>query len=139
MKPLITIALSLAIATFLTGYVDLWKNQKFQVGDTTVTINANGSDERDMLATHRIAATQMKSFADTYNHIAYTGNLPQTEICANLKKAANEDLKQREKSFAHMYDITCTEATGKAPELKMTIYPQVSWDYRFAVTFKPTP
>lgn len=140
MKPLITIALSLAIATFLTGYADLWENQKYQVGDTTVKINANGSDERDMLAGHRISAKEMKSFAGTYNNIAYTGDLPQAEICANLKKAANEDLQQREKSFANMYDIKCTEATTeKAPTLKMEIYPNVSWDYRFAITFKPTP
>lgn len=140
MKTLITIALSLAMAAFLTGYGDAWKNQKYQVGDTTVTIIANGSDERDMLAVHRSAATEMKSFADTYNNIAYNIDRPQAEICANLKKAANEDLQQREKSFANMYDITCTEATtGKAPALMMEIYPKVSWDYRFAITFKPTP
>ena len=140
MKPLITIVLSLAMATFLTGFADAWKNQTYQVGETTVTIIANGSDERDMLANHRSEALEMKSFADTYNKIVYNGNRPQTEICAELKKAANEDLQQREKSFANMYEVICTKATtGNAPVLKMEIYPKVMWDYRFAITFKPTP
>ena len=136
MKPQITIIL-VAVATLLTGFTDQWKDQTYQIGNTSVSIVAAGSDERLILAVHRSEAVKMKSFADTYNNIAYNGDRPQTEICTNLKKAANEDLNKREKSFANMYEITCTESTGKAPELKMTIYPQVRFDYRFIITFIP--
>lgn len=140
MKPQITIVILVAAATFLTGYVDQWRDQTYQVGKTSVSILAAGSDERWMLAVHRSEAVKMKDYADTYNKIAYDDNLPQTEICAKLEKTALKAIQRREKSFAAQHKVKCTaDTTGKAPELKMTIYPQVRYDYHFLITFKPAP
>ena len=80
----------------------------------------------------------MKDYADTYNKIVYDGNLPQTEICTELKKTAIKAIRQREKSFIGLHEVKCTvDTTGNAPELKMTIYPQIRHDYHFSITFKP--
>ena len=92
-----------------------------------------------MLAVHRSEAVKMKDYADTYNKIVYEDNLPQTKICIELEKTALKAIQQREKSFAGLHEVKCTaDTTGKAPELKMTIYPQVRFDYRFIITYKPT-
>ena len=139
MKPLITIITLAAVATLLTGFTDQWKDQTYQIGKTSVSIIAAGSDERWILALHRSEALKMKEYANTYNNIVYNGNLPQTEICAELERTAIIAIQQREKSFVGLHEVKCTVATtGKAPELKMTIYPQVRFDYRFIITFIPT-
>ena len=70
MKPLITIITLAAVATLLTGFTDQWKDQTYQIGKTSVSIIAAGSDEQWILALHRSEALKMKEYANTYNNIA---------------------------------------------------------------------
>ena len=141
MKPLIYIISLLAIMLLLTGFInERWQDYSGQIGKTTVSNKVAGSDWQWVLATHRSEAAKLTAFAETYNKIAYQPDLSQDDLCQELEQAATVAIEQTNKSFYGLYEVECiTDVTDSAPGIKMVIYPKVRWDYRFIITFKPTP
>lgn len=140
MKTFITLPAIVFSVLLLTGFDGFWKDSVEQVGKTSVYNTAIGSDVHLIQPVHRHEAEAMVAFAETYNRIAYNSALSQSKRCTQLEEAGIEALKQREKSFADQYEVTCKPATGEsAPELVMTIWPQVRHSYRFIITYRPTP
>ena len=140
MRILIHIISLLAIMLLLTGFInEWWQDSVVQIGKTTVSSTVEGSDWNRVIATHRSEATTLVAFAETYNKIAYQPGRSQDDLCQELEPAATAAIEQTSKSFRGLYEVECiTDVTASPPGIKMVIYPQVRYDYRFIIAFMPT-
>ena len=143
MKFITQTLLLLTVAALLSGFQGgpqgSWQDRVEEVGETTVSILAAGTDFDWILSLHRSEAYKLGEFVETYNTIAYKQGVPQAELCQELEQAAVVAIEQRAKAFYGLYDVECkTDRTGLAPSLQMHIWPKVSWGYRFLITFEQT-
>ena len=131
--------LLLTIAVFLSGFQGSWHDRVEQVGESTVSVLAAGTDFDWISNLHRSEAYKLGDFVEIYNTIAYKQGTPQAELCQELKQAAVVAIEQREKTFYGLYEVKCQpDRTGLAPSLIMDIWPKASRGYRFLITFEQT-
>ena len=109
-----------------------------QIEKTVVQVQAHGSDTEWISSSDNDAAKALAAFASTYNKIVAKNNLTPEQLRTELTAAANEAINQQSASFRNMYDVEFSSVIGSnIPELKMNIYPQTNYGYRFEVTFTP--
>lgn len=113
-------------------------DQMKQVGKTVVQVEANGSDTEWITGAHKNEAEALARFASTYNEIAYKSNLSPEQIRKELSAAAIKAINQQSSDFKGQFDVSFSPVIGSnVPALKMNIYPQTTYGYRFEVTFAP--
>lgn len=109
-----------------------------QVGNTVVEIQATGSDTEWIPFYHMGEAKELAKFVDSFNEIAYREDLSATEKENALLEAAQKAFDQRSDTFKGLYCVKFSPVIGSEnPALKLLIYPQTSFGYRFEISLTP--
>lgn len=113
-------------------------DQTMQVGNTIVQVQAQGADTESTTGFDESEAEALAAFASTYNEIVAKSNLTSEQLRTELTAAANEAINHQSSSFRDSFDLEFSSVYGSnIPKLKMVIYPQTIYSYRFEVSFAP--
>ena len=127
------LALFIIPNTSLAGF-----DQTTQINKTIVRIQANGADTEWIPAGDKVEAEALAEFVKAYNEIAYRDNLSVLEKENALLAAAQKAFDQRSTTFKGLYCVKFSSVNGSEnPELRMLLYPQTNFGYRFEISFTP--
>ena len=138
MKNILFAALFLSALFLVPGAGFASFDQTTQVDKTVVRIQANGADTEWIPAGNKVEAEALAEFVKAYNEIAYRDNLSVLEKENALLAAAQKAFDQRSAAFKGQYCVKFFSVNGSEnPELRMFLYPQTTFGYRFEIIFTP--